>query len=295
MGMAIVIAALVEHSLRRDRANSKDSTNPKSDQSHATAPHNAPTHDVWLQDALIYVMRGTWPTPDEPTLLPEHEGESLDERIDVAAKNAATQLRQLAHGSHITIWGRPKHDEILVPIPRNYWVNFQFHELFLLGSPTEHTRTEPATGAGAQGQIYYALKTNKKQVEKFAQVAKPAVSSREITLQEGPWPDFKKWDILEEYTLSQSAWLWCDHEPKNAKMPPDVWSAFKKLESALMADDLRPSPEHRRNVITWRSDAKRRGRIKGPNVEWKVTKAALKSFAIDIGEKPRFLFPEERI
>ena len=90
---------------------------------------------------------------------------------------------------------------------------------------------------------------------------------------------FKHWDLVEYFTVSQAASLWCDIEPGLDDNlirvdHPEITAIDQLLYEAVERGEL---PATRRDFESRR-----------------VTRAELRSFAERKGARPKFLFPEER-
>jgi hypothetical protein len=92
-----------------------------------------------------------------------------------------------------------------------------------------------------------------------------------------PPPDYQRWDHVEAPTVWEAACLWCGESPHPA-IPAESrsFACLRMLESALEAGRLESHP----------------GTGKGTNA--RLRREDLTAFAEEIGERPPFLFPEER-
>ena len=99
--------------------------------------------------------------------------------------------------------------------------------------------------------------------------------------------DFKHWDLVQHFTVRQAASLWCDLEPGQSDLlsrvdHPEIVAIEQLLVSAVQRGKLPstfpygPYPQSDKWLLST------------------VTRADLKSYAEHIGERPKFLFPDER-
>lgn len=116
------------------------------------------TADVWLQDAVTYLIKGRWPSPTDTDL--------TTPAVQEVAAHVAGEFRQLAHDGDLQVWGRPKGNEVLTKIDADFWSGSHLADLWLTGTPPEHMRTEPDNTAESDVPIYYGLKANRSQIER---------------------------------------------------------------------------------------------------------------------------------
>jgi uncharacterized membrane protein YidH (DUF202 family) len=107
------------------------------------------------------------------------------------------------------------------------------------------------------------------------------------------WPDFDKWDGRNEYRLFEVASLWEDQEPL-LPLSETARRRFKTLEQAIWDKHLKIRSESVREAIV-SAIAINKGRESKANPNWVIDKDALLLYAASTNEKPRFLFPEERV
>ena len=105
--------------------------------------------------------------------------------------------------------------------------------------------------------------------------------------------DWAKWDNTNRFKLWEAACLWTDEVPA---MPLSIraYVAFRKLEKAIEDKDLRVIQDDLRDVIADAYERVFHGRVSKAHPYWTVTRQELHTCAMNLGEKPRFLFPRER-
>jgi hypothetical protein len=108
-----------------------------------------------------------------------------------------------------------------------------------------------------------------------------------------PWPDFDKWDRQSEFRLYEVACLWSNQEPA-LPLSKEAKDCFLRLERAVLDRTLKVHRENLREVIADAVQESRGGQVMA-NPNWGVTRADLLSYALVADEKPRFLFPRERV
>jgi hypothetical protein len=108
-----------------------------------------------------------------------------------------------------------------------------------------------------------------------------------------PWLDFDKWDGRKEYRLFEVACLWEDQEPL-LPLTETAKRRFKTLEQAIWDKQLKIRSGGVRGSIANAKIISRGGEAKA-NPNWAIEKDALLLYAFGTDEKPRFLFPEQRV
>jgi hypothetical protein len=108
-----------------------------------------------------------------------------------------------------------------------------------------------------------------------------------------PWPDFDKWDKRTDFRLFEIACLWTDQEP-GLPLTAEAMRRFKVLEQAICDKHLKIRSDSVREAIV-SAIAISKGRESKANPNWVIDKDALLLYAAGTNEKPRFLFPEERV
>jgi hypothetical protein len=108
-----------------------------------------------------------------------------------------------------------------------------------------------------------------------------------------PWPDFDKWDGRKEYRLFEVACLWEDQEPL-LPLTETAKRRFKTLEQAIWGKQLKIRSDGVRASLANAKIISGGGEAKA-NPNWAIEKDALLLYAFGTDEKPRFLFPEQRV
>ena len=89
--------------------------------------------------------------------------------------------------------------------------------------------------------------------------------------------DYSFWDHRKEFRLTDIPFLWCEHEPK-ARIPGEIdgkWNTvLRELKAAIQKGELK-AKTHPRDDMT-------------------IDRSHLREWAQRKGEKPKFLFEEER-
>jgi hypothetical protein len=112
------------------------------------------THDVWVLDAIKYIIRRDW------------SGEVWD--ISVGAElnalgKAEEDLLQAALDGDVAIWGSVGFESLVRPIRPEYWLEYRFDYFSIIKDDPEQVRTQRSGGGGLE--IYVGLKTSKAQVK----------------------------------------------------------------------------------------------------------------------------------
>lgn len=107
------------------------------------------------------------------------------------------------------------------------------------------------------------------------------------------WPDFEEWDEKESFRLWEAAALWVDETPRR---PPGrrERKQFRVFSNAITERKLEVLRQSLEETIQDAID-ETEGNIVKSNPEWIVSRDDLIRFAKAKHEKPRFLFPKERI
>jgi len=165
-------------------------------------------------------------------------------------------------------------------------------EAILMGAPYAISSLPPLLGqlmfwGGIVGLVLYPLWVLRDRLFEWLP-GLPIPSPRD------EWPDFDKWDQQREFRLWEAANLWANREPK---MPLDrrATVAFRKLEKGINDKTLQVLRQDLREVIYDAYDKTHHGIQPKANPNWGVKRDELLSFASSIGEKPRFLYPKERV
>jgi hypothetical protein len=113
--------------------------------------------DIWLQDAVWYVIHGRWLGDNEQAINNETEMKKASE--------IAQEMRELAGQGKYLIWGKNHPARLHQRIPKEFWVDNQIDFLRLAGDTAENVRTERATAGYCTR--YFSLKVNKSQTERI--------------------------------------------------------------------------------------------------------------------------------
>jgi hypothetical protein len=98
--------------------------------------------------------------------------------------------------------------------------------------------------------------------------------------------DYEYWDSINEFTINEASWLWLEEEPKlgfserNAKYLRTSNLIYEATKSGILK-----FRETKTEVLEG---------VYGDG-ETYIAREELKSFSLNIGQKPKFLFPEMRL
>ena len=112
--------------------------------------------DVWLQDAMFFVVRGRWLSDDE-------EGFENEDQI-VDAYRVIKRFRELANDGRLKIWGKLSKNRLHEEVPMTFWTDHKIDQ-FMFSGPAETAMTENADMWDKNDTEYSALMCNKAQVE----------------------------------------------------------------------------------------------------------------------------------
>ncbi len=121
--------------------------------------------DMWLQDAVCFVMYGHWPAETEQVF--NQEGD-VDRAIAVGVK-----MRELAGEGGLFIWGKSHENRLFELVPIAFWMENQIDGLRLIGNKPENVPTENAVNFRQGAEVYKELMVNKAQVEAVVDQLKP--------------------------------------------------------------------------------------------------------------------------
>jgi hypothetical protein len=198
------------------------------------------------------------------------------------------KLIPLLEGEKIASWGRPRGmgESPLLRVPGALWRThrIEFHPSGGVDGRINQTFLK----RGSETHTYYDISLNRAQLKRiwpnFQQVT-PSLIVR--------WPDFDKWDKRKDFRLFEIACLWTDQEP-GLPLTTEASRCFKILEQAIWDKRLKIRSDSIRQAI---ANAKiiREGREAKANPNWMIEREPLLLYASGTDEKPRFLFPEERV
>jgi len=104
----------------------------------------------------------------------------------------------------------------------------------------------------------------------------------------GEWPDFQAWDQKDQLQLYEAACLWVDREPQ-LPLPRRAKAIYSALESHMLSGKSLPQYELDDTIaITL-------GEKEFPEPHAPMSRAGLLAMAESRGERPRFLYPAERV
>ena len=100
-------------------------------------------------------------------------------------------------------------------------------------------------------------------------------------------PNYEAWDQVRELTLIRAACLWAEQEPVNhpIQMMPEAQPRYTMLIEACRGGELKAFVRYNTGEVHPVND---------PDFGHFLRRDDLKKFAESRGEKPKFLFPEER-
>lgn len=104
-------------------------------------------------------------------------------------------------------------------------------------------------------------------------------------------------DEASAFSLWEAAWLWVDQNPRpqGHPMTPEARQVFLKLEAAVSRGDLVLIDRDKRSALAEKYRCKRDGGDFRASTNWVAPRWELVSCAHALGEKPKFLFPQERV
>ena len=99
-------------------------------------------------------------------------------------------------------------------------------------------------------------------------------------------PDYKHWDLVNHFTVEQVVCLWCEIKPSGSHLftrlqHPEIIAIEQFIENAIRAGKLTADTKHAFVSI-------------GDYSKAIVRRSQLKALAEEKGERPPFLFPEDR-
>jgi hypothetical protein len=221
------------------------------------------------------------------------------------------RLREDARNDRLTFygveakWQSPEllRNEVLEPIPTEHWRDFRIEctACFDIASPagtisrvtSDNWRTETYTNRSQnRAPRFVNLHLDRRQAERWLNRVAPAESG---TAPKATWPDFDRWDKVEEFRLFEAACLWCDETPK-LPMSGAARSAFEELREAIYDGDLTASPSIDQALrAAWGKHVERAAPEDDPiNVNTPIKRRCLVDYAKKTGKRPRFLFPGAR-
>jgi hypothetical protein len=200
----------------------------------------------------------------------------------------ADKLVPLLEGEKITSWGRPRGmgEPPLLRVPGAVWRTHRI-EFHPHGS-VDRRINQTFLKRGSETHVYYDIRLNRAQLKRiwpnFEQVTPTPLV---------PWPDFDKWDKRTDFRLFEIACLWIDQEP-GLPLTTEASRCFKVLEQAIWDKHLTVRSESVREAII-SAIAISKGQESKANPNWVIRADDLRLYATGTDQKPRFLFPEERV
>lgn len=198
-------------------------------------------------------------------------------------------LIPLLEAEKIFAWARPmgRGEPAPIRVPGNVWRTNQMWVMPKGDNPHMRNQTFIKTKTTNETS-YYDLRLNCAQLKRVWPNFEYATPSPVV-----PWPDFDKWDKRTNFRLFEIACLWTDREP-GLPLTAEAVQCFKVLEQAIWDKHLKIRSESVREAIV-SAIAISEGRESKANPNWVIDKDALLLYAAGTNEKPRFLFPEERV
>ena len=158
--------------------------------------------------------------------------------------------------------GRRRFQHEYEQIPARHWLTSAISVESLMRGAGRSQRTDQSVPAPE----YEGIRINRKEAE----VCFPKT-------QIGPGePDYSAWDQVQNLTTFQASRLWAGQEPTADKSTDTAYAWFRAIKEAIQRTELRqevPGAINRNSL---------------------VSRAELRRFALSRGERPKFLFPEER-
>jgi hypothetical protein len=198
-------------------------------------------------------------------------------------------LIPLLEAEKIFAWARPmgRGEPAPIRVPGNVWRTNQMWVVPKGDNPHMRNQTFIKTKTTNETS-YYDLRLNRAQLKRVWPNFEYVTPSPVV-----PWPDFDKWDKRTNFRLFEIACLWTDREP-GLPLTAETVQCFKVLEQAIWDKHLKIRSESVREAIV-SAIAISKGRESKANPNWVIDKDALLLYAAGTNEKPRFLFPEERV
>lgn len=105
--------------------------------------------------------------------------------------------------------------------------------------------------------------------------------------------DYEFWDSLEELTLDQAAYLWCEQEPKLSprELPAKVLAVSNMLYAAAQHGEIQSRDTSRMHTYTTEWEREKSIFVVG---ETYLNRNSLRAYAESKGYRPKFLFPGTR-
>jgi hypothetical protein len=257
------------------------------DSSPFEAPELESYPTYWeLTQVLSWIAFGEPKTATQWARTIHAEGMPTRPKVEIDQFNAAErELFEAFRAKKLVAKGKKNSSEIYDDIPADYFLSDVACQI--LHNVIDANQESYSTQRHWDGPKWRDVKIERRPViELWPQ--KPTPKNESSALEpRTKLPDYKAWDLVPRLALFQAACLWAE-KPVALPVNSEPEYAYLRMLKAAIQDRILVPYGDLKVRADWTA-----GRL-NPNVNTEVTREALRAFAESKGERPLFLFPEDR-